>query len=119
MPVAVAVKAEQLQAKDAKEQLKDFLAKVATVTHKQPIIQTDTPTQKVLVSVLKNSQFWLTDTKKPTFPKQTIMSQYDDAHEIGEGMRRIKLPTSVFKGNHAHYQALIQSRESNNEGDHS
>lgn len=108
LPIAISVNADQLQTQNSKIELTKMVKLLANHYNQEILIYTTPQVKKQLTTTIRQAHFWLVKNDTQSLKKQDVLVQYDEDHVVGQGVRAIKLPTSVFNGSRQAYERLLQ-----------
>jgi lysozyme len=112
LPIVVSVDASQMTVESDKDRLINVIQSLGWHYSRDVVIATTPEVQKSLNTRIKETAYWSIANNLDDQNKRNLFIQYNENHVIGNGMRQIVMPTSVYNGGRDEWREMIAEQQS-------
>ncbi|WP_294975103.1 GH25 family lysozyme [uncultured Leuconostoc sp.] len=106
LPIAFYVTDNQIDTQASIDRLATLIQILKTHYNRSTVIYTTPSVKNKLKSTISDTKYWLIDTSTTNKSNANQFIQYSEDHTIGNGLKAIKMPTSVFNGTEKEFEDI-------------
>ena len=107
MPIAIQINASAVADEDTQNNLVQLVQLISAEYNNQVIVKTTQDGIDILEDVFEKTNFWVIANGTDNQDVRNTLIQFNESKQIGDGVKVIKLPTSVFNGPENEWKELI------------